>query len=246
MRIAGCLLAFILCAGAPAVAGIRATYTVAGEAAPVVVEIDDAGVTRLGTPGGDFDFLVIGSSAYVIGSNPDDPEGRSMAIRADDLVAAIRRAGIRIPADGDTRSIGSLPPPGAGFRDVGAATVAGVAGHRFRWSSASAKSASAAVTMTVADDPALRRGGEAVGIALKTIIIPMTTIMDGDVQKLAGWMQQMLPFLDRGLPLAFDDELVLRELKRDAQFPVGRMTLPSTIVNGAQLDQLIASQSAEK
>jgi len=244
MRIAGCLLAFILCTGAPAEAGIRATYTVAGEPDPVVVEIDDSGVTRLGTADESMYFLVIGRSAYVVGRNVDDPnDDRSFAVLGDDLVAAIRRTGTRIPIEDPALATGAPLPPTLGLTDLGSATVAGVSGHRFRINGANFGGAPA--ILAVADDPALQRGGESMGIAIKAIMLPMLSLTEGNGPKLTGWIQQMLPYLDRGLPLAFGDEFVLRELKRDVVIPPGRTKLPSVMVKGAELDRLIADRFKE-
>jgi hypothetical protein len=242
MRIAGLLLAAMFCAGSPADAAVRATYMLAGEPAPLVVEIDDSGATRLGTTGGSIYFLVIGRSAYVVAGNPDDPDDdRRVVIRADDLAAAMLRSGIKIPIERTAPSTGASSRAPEGLKDLGKTSVAGVAGHRYGMIGTSTKSGVMSI-LTIADDPALRRGGEAISAALTAIVLPLMPLMDGDAPKQIGWISQMLPFLERGLPLAFDMDLALRELTRDAVIPPARTTLPAAPLKDADIDRILAER----
>ncbi|TVV73187.1 hypothetical protein [Sphingomonas solaris] len=152
----------LLIGGAQAEAGVRASYRIAEEKTPLIVEIADNGDASFAQPGGEVRVVVMGGHAFIVGEFDDGLQTVSLM----DLSRALQKTGTpRLELDEPIPAI-SPALDNLVARPVGTRSVAGVSGTVYRMTAGKGVTIEGGDELVATGAPELRSIGKAAEVIL--------------------------------------------------------------------------------
>lgn len=231
--IRSCLaLALIACA-APAMAGLRATYTDAEGGRKLVIDVADSGDARIGEKASDDYGLLLGGHFYMVSR---DEKGPTVA-RIEDVAAAMDRVMPPVFKDIFTAAAGSGKPARLKMEAKGDRSVAGRSGKLWLVYGLDEKDPAKPAQFVISDDPALRPVGRAMEQFMNAAVVPAAVFIGPAAAEIVAETHEIFAL---GTPLDAGGRFRLESVE-SADVPAEALKLPGKLKT---VDEIVAAMKA--
>jgi hypothetical protein len=210
--------ALALIVAAPASAGLRATYRMTEQAAPLIVEVADNGDARVGERDAEDYGLLIGGQFYMVGGKP----GEQTVARVTDIARAVDTVIGQVFGDAFTRS--GPPAPKVTIRTTakGNRTIGGETGTVYAVRGLDSTRPDVAIDVVASGDARLRPIGRALESFMNAALIPGAPVLGSGAGEL---IEETRAIFALGTPLASDGRFTLEKVET-VEVPALRVALP--------------------